>query len=221
MFIYLNLMSHILDLDLDIHVGYVYLSQLNETQLSAYSSRVGQLYSEYGPSVADTYGEANLSTIMKYSQYASMNGGSKPKAYVTQPQWGENNPISKSAYRCPSLNMYIDSDQDRTPIICTAYEPNLFYRNSHLNPDHPGTDLADRIRNVSNRYEPPFFITVYGGLNWQPGSTGGKTEFWSLLHSTLDSLGSDFITIGADEMARLATVACINGTESTCVRPKM
>jgi len=31
MFIYLNLMSHILDLDLDTHVGYVYLSQLNES----------------------------------------------------------------------------------------------------------------------------------------------------------------------------------------------
>ena len=201
--------------------GYVYLSRLTEIQLRAYSSRVGQLYSEYGPNVADTYGEANLSTMVKYSKYASMNGGAKPKAYVTQPQWGRNNSISKTAYKCPSLNMYIvesQSGEDRTPIICTA--TNLFYRNAGLHPSYPGKDLADRIRNVSQRYEPPFFITVYGGLNWQPGSTSGKTEFWSLLHSTVNALGTDFITIGADEMARLSTIACMNGTGSTCVRPK-
>ena len=31
---------------------------------------MGALYAEYGPSVVDTYGQANLSTIAKYSKYA-------------------------------------------------------------------------------------------------------------------------------------------------------
>ena len=48
---------------------------------------------------------------------------------------------------------------------------------------------------MADRYEPPFFLTVYGGLNWQPGSTGGKTEFWTLLHGTMNTLGEGFVAV--------------------------
>ena len=184
--------------------GYVYLGALNDAQLHRYASRTGQLYERYGPTVVDTYGQANMTVITKYSKFASLNG-TAPAAFVTQPLWSHSS-YSQDAWRCPALNLY---DQvDGTPIICTANDPNLFYRNRGLSPGHPGRDLADRIRNVSERYEPPFFITVYGGLNWQPGSTGGKTEFWTLLHSTMSYLGEQFEAIGASEMARLAKEAC-------------
>ena len=45
--------------------GYVYLGALSEEQLGRYATRTGQLYARYGPTVADTYGQANLSTIAK------------------------------------------------------------------------------------------------------------------------------------------------------------
>jgi hypothetical protein len=54
----------------------------------------------------------------------------------------------------------------------------------------------------------PWPAAADGGLNWQPGSTGGATEFWSLLHATIATLGDDFVAVGASEMARLAKVAC-------------
>ena len=34
--------------------GYVYLGSLSEQQLQRYTARVGKLYKEYGPEVADT-----------------------------------------------------------------------------------------------------------------------------------------------------------------------
>jgi hypothetical protein len=169
--------------------GYVYLGALTDEQLGRYAKRTGELYKRYGPSVADTYGQANLSTIAKYSA-AAAEGGMAPVAYVAQPLWARG-AYAQDAWRCPELNLY--SPHDGAPIICTANKPSLFYRNAGLNATHPGADLAARIRNVSKRYEPPFFITVYGGLNWQPGSTGGKTEFWALLHSTMAILGNDYV----------------------------
>jgi hypothetical protein len=199
--------------------GYVYLGALTDEQLERYAKRTGRLYQTFGPTVADTYGQANLSTIAKYSAAAAA-GGAAPAAYVAQPLWSHGT-YAKDAWRCPELNLY--SPADGTPIVCTANDPNLFYRNRGLSPDHPAKDLADRIRGAAARYEPPFFITIYGGLNWQPGSTGGKTEFWTLLQGTVDELGPDFVTVGAAEMARLARAACDvpggwpNGT-SSCAR---
>jgi len=184
--------------------GYVYLGALTDEQLSRYASRTGRLYEKYGPEVADTYGQANWSTIAKYSA-AAKKGGMAPSAYVAQPLWSHGS-YAQNAWRCPELNLY--SPADGTPIICTANSPNLFYRNRKLDPANPGKDLAERIRTVAAEYRPPFFITIYGGLNWQPGSTGGKTEFWTLLHATMAELGSDFVAIGASQMARLAKDAC-------------
>lgn len=48
--------------------GYVYLGALTDAQLQRYAARTGQLYAKYGPTVADTYGQANLSTIANYSK---------------------------------------------------------------------------------------------------------------------------------------------------------
>ena len=184
--------------------GYVYLGALTDAQLQRYAMRVGRLFASYGPTVVDTYGQANFSVIERYSEYAAQ-GGAAPQAYVAQPLWAHGS-YAEDAWRCPELN--IASPSDGTPIVCTSADPSLFYRNRGLNKDDPARDLAARIRNVSTRYEPPFFVTVYGGLNWQPGSTGGKTEFWTLLRATMDDLGSDYRAIGANEMARLAFEKC-------------
>ena len=148
--------------------GYVYLGALTDPQLAQYAKQVGRLYKEYGPEVADTYGQANFSTIAKYSQYAA-EGGMAPAAFVAQPLWSHGS-YAQDAWRCPELNLY--SPADGTPVICTANSPNLFYRNRGLNKTDPGKDLADRIRGVAARYEPPFFITIYvppQGLEpWSP-----------------------------------------------------
>ncbi len=48
--------------------GYVYLGALTDAQLQAYASRVGRLNKDYGVNVVDTYGNANLTTMQKYSQ---------------------------------------------------------------------------------------------------------------------------------------------------------
>ena len=101
--------------------GYVYLGALNEEQLQRYTSRVGQLFKKFGPEVADTYGQGNLTTIAKYSKYAAQ-GGMAPSAYVTQPLWSHG-AYAQGAYKCPELNLY--SPSDGTPIICTPNNPNV------------------------------------------------------------------------------------------------
>ena len=119
---------------------------------------------------------------------------------------------AENAWKCPnSLN--IRSTHTNTPIICTSNDPNLFYRNRGLDPDasNNGEILADRIRNVTAPYEPPFFVLIYGGLNWQPGSTSGTLEFWTLLESVMENLGEQYEAIGADEMARLSRDVCTDG----------
>ena len=65
--------------------------------------------------------------------------------------------------------------------------------------------------NVPTRWSSHCSFHRYGGLSWQPGTAHGKTEFWTLLHSTMASLnsnGTKFVATGASEMARLAKVAC-------------
>ena len=189
--------------------GYVYLGALSDAQLQKYASRVGRLFSEYGPSVADTYGQANLTTIEKYTKYAAM-GGDAPSAYVSQPLWAHGS-YGQDAFKCPRLNFRAN---DGTPVICTSNSPNLFYRNRGLSPSHPAQDLAARIFQAASASDDVRFITVYGGLNWQPGSTGGKTEFWTLLSDTMKLLGDDFVPIGSNEMARLAKESIINNNNT-------
>lgn len=184
--------------------GYVYLGALSEQQLERYTGRVGRLFQEYGPDVADTYGQGNLSTIAKYSRYAAAQGMA-PRAYVSQPLWSHG-VYAEDAFRCPELNLY--SPVDGTPIICTPNTPNLFYRNRGLNATNPAADLAGRIRTAAARYRPPYFITVYGGLAWQPGTAEGPLEFWTLLNGVMQDLGPGFVAVGASEMARLAASAC-------------
>jgi hypothetical protein len=189
--------------------GYVYLGDLTELQLQRYATRVGQLYKKYGPTVADTYGSANLSTIAKYSRYAAQ-GGLAPAAYVAsapRPFGAQSNTT------CPELNVF--SPADGTPIICTAHSPSLFYRNRHISQTDPAKDLAHRIRTVASRYKPPFFVTVYGGLKWTASDMSPKTEFFTLMHGTMDDLGTGFEAIGASEMARLSKLACQAHTHNT------
>jgi len=185
--------------------GYVYLSEMTNEQLERYATRVGRLFRQYGVDVADTYGHANLSTIKSYSAYAGREGGVAPAAYVTQPLWAHGS-YAEDSYRCPELNLY--SPTDGTPIICTSNEPNLFYRNRAINMTDPARDLADRIRGAAMQYIPPYFITVYGGLSWEPGTAQGPLEFWTLLEGIMSDLGDDFVAVGASEMARLARDAC-------------
>ena len=109
---------------------------------------------------------------------------------------------------CVSLYDLHTYRADGTPIICTAHSPSLFYRNRHISQKDPAKDLSSRIRKVSRRYKPPFFITVYGGLKWTASDTSPNTEFFTLMHATMADLGSDFEAIGASEMARLSKLAC-------------
>lgn len=137
---------------------YVYIGMLNEVQLQRYAGRVGRLFKEYGPEVADTYGQANLTTIAAYSKFAAQ-GGMAPTAYVSQPLWAYGD-YAEDAYKCPSYNMF--SPSDGTPIICTSHTPSLFYRNRNIDQKDPGADLGGRIRSLATQFEPPFFVTVYG-----------------------------------------------------------
>ena len=108
-----------------------------------------------------------------------------PSAYVSQPLWSHG-AYAQGAYKCPELNLY--SPSDGTPIICTPNTPNvssataspgccaavtllcceqLFYRNRGITKgSSPAAQLAARIRTAAARYEPPYFITIYGGLSW-------------------------------------------------------
>lgn len=83
---------------------------------------------------------------------------------------------------------------------------------SNNNVDFLGADLAMKIRNASQGWEPPFFITVYGGLTWTAAGLKPKEEFWFMLQRTMDVLGSDYVAVGANEMARLASSACTSST---------
>ena len=102
--------------------GYVYLGALTEPQLERYAARTGRLYATYGPTVADTYGQANLSTMALYSRYAQQ-GGVAPVAYVTQPEWSHG-AYAQDAWRCPQLNLYspavTPAASTPTPSTCTS-----------------------------------------------------------------------------------------------------
>jgi hypothetical protein len=196
--------------------GYVHLGALSESQLEAYATRAGRLYKEYMPenAPADTFGWANWSSLDKYKEYAA-KAGQAPGAFVAQPLTG-----SPGYMKCPVLNQ---NAADGTPLICTADQglgnqsfhdscgvrPSLLYRNLCIWSADPGADLAARIRSIAGKYEPPFFITVYGGLTWTASAQPPELEFFTLMHSTMEELGSEhFKAIGASEMARLAKDSC-------------
>ena len=64
---------------------------MDDMMLERYTKRVGRLFRNYGPSVADVYGQANFSVMDMYSKYAKLDGGMAPQAYVTQPLWVRSN----------------------------------------------------------------------------------------------------------------------------------
>ena len=145
--------------------------------------------------------------------------------------------VSFNVSMCHISHVHFPEQVDGTPIICTPNTPNLFYRNRNVNNRDPAGDLAQRIRTAAAQYEPPYFITIYGGLSWyvfqthdslfhnhsytlttyrtvgmvagrEPGTAHGNLEFWTLLHGIMKDLGDDFVAIGATELARLARDAC-------------
>lgn len=164
--------------------GYAYLGALSEPQMERYATRVGKMFAAYGPAsgmVADTYGSANLSTLATYAKYAKA-GGSAPIAYVSQPLWSHG-VYGENTYRCPVDNMF--SPADHAPLICTSNSPNLFYRNRGITPADPGAELAARILKASAKWEPPFFLTVYGGLAWTASARSPKEEFFFMMQRTM------------------------------------
>ena len=196
--------------------GYVHLGALSESQLEAYAMRAGRLFKDYMPenAPADTFGWANWSSLDKCKQYAA-KAGQAPGAFVAQPLTG-----SPGYMKCPVLNQ---NAADGTPLICTADQglgnqsfddhcgawPSLLYRNRGIWAADPSADLAARIQTIAGKYEPPFFVTVYGGLKWTAGGQDPELELFTLMHATMEELGSEhFKAIGASEMARLAKDAC-------------
>ena len=202
--------------------GYVHLGALDEAQLEAYATRAGRLFKEYMPkdAPADTFGWANWSSLDTYKKFAAA-AGQAPGAFVAQPLTG-----TQGYFKCPVLNQ---NSADGTPLICTADQglgdqsvqdscgkwPSLLYRNRGIWSENPGADLAARIRSIAGKYEPPFFVTVYGGLKWTAGSQDPRQEFFTLMHSTMADLGEQFKAIGASEMARLARDSCPHAREQS------
>jgi len=190
--------------------GYAMLDQFSAPQLDAYAARVGRLLAAYGPSVVDSYGYANLSTMQRYAAAAAAGGGA-PSLFVSQPNWDQR---AYAPYHCAQDNMWLP---DGTPVVCSSYDPQLFYYKDGLIPFAPAEELALRIRRVAEKHAPPFFILVYGGLSafGNPlGKSGGPlheglpwTDFWSLIQKTMQHLGDDFVAVGATELARLAREA--------------
>ena len=179
--------------------GYVFLNQLSKKQLQVYGNRVGALISQYGPTVIDTYGYANLTVHENYRQ-AIIAGGSSPDAFVTQPNWPN---VAYAPFHCSNnSNMVL---KDGTPLVCTSGKPKLFYYSDDLNTECPSCDLADRIEKVAREHPPPYFVLAYGGLQAAGGAdVKSNKNFFPLLQQTIKRLGDDFITVGATEMARLA-----------------
>ena len=186
--------------------GYVFLNQLAPEQLSVYGKRVGRLVDTYGPDIIDTYGYANLSVHENYRS-AIVDGGATPAAFVTQPNWPN---VAYSPFHCKDdSNMVL---ADGTPLICTSGKPELFYYSQSLSESCPSCDLAERIRKVASRHEPPYFVLVYGGLQAFGGADKKSNKnFFTLLRATVEQLGDSFVTLGSHEMARLSREAGSSG----------
>merc|ERR1711953_1493416 len=123
-------------------------------------------------------------------------GGQGPDAFVTQPNWDQK---QYDPFRCETENMALS---DGTPLICTSGSPKLFYYSGTLNVACPSCDLARRIQTVAQKHSPPYFITVYGGLQAFGGSEQkSKKNFYTLLGDTIGKLGDEYVIIGASEMA--------------------
>mmetsp|Transcript_25717 Transcript_25717/g.55710 ORF Transcript_25717/g.55710 Transcript_25717/m.55710 type:complete len:136 (+) Transcript_25717:3-410(+) len=95
---------------------------------------------------------------------------------------------------------------DGTPLLCTnSGADDLFYIPGSMGKQScPSCELARRINAVAAAHQPPYFITVYGGLKWTAASGSPALEFWTLWSETLAKLDSNVVPVGAQEMARLA-----------------
>ena len=94
------------------------------------------------------------------------------------------------------------------PLICTSGDPQLFYYSQGLDSACPSCDLAQRIETVAKQHPPPYFVTVYGGLQANGGSEViSKKNFLTLVGDTYGRLGSEFVPVRAPELARLAKEA--------------
>ena len=72
----------------------------------------------------------------------------------------------------------------------------------------PSCDLAARIEKAAKKHPPPFFVLVYGGLQAFGGvETASPLNFFTLQSDAMERLGSEFVTVGASELARLAREA--------------
>ena len=181
---------------------------MSRPQLERYGRRVGQLTAKYGPHVFDTYGYANLEQHVAYAKAAAAAGGA-PAAFVSQPNWVGAVAQGKAPFdpwHCPSDNLLLP---EGTPLVCASGLPNLFYYSGGLDAHCPSCDLARRIEQAATKQPPPFFVLVYGGLQAFGGvENASKKSFFTLLEDTVARLEPHkYVTVGADEMARLAKEA--------------
>ena len=141
--------------------------------------------------------------------HALAAGGNAPAAFVTQPNWAPwTHAQAYKPWRCEPDGGNLVLADGRTPLICTSNSPQLFYYSTTLNASCPSCDLAARIEKAAKKHPPPFFVLVYGGLQAFGGvETASPLNFFTLQSDAVERLGSEFVTVGASELARLAREA--------------
>ena len=179
--------------------GYVYYGRMSDAQIETFATRCGRLMKEYGPAVIDTFGQTGdqantFSVLTNFSRYAAA-AGVAPSFYISQPTGCCINYATFDCSKAASLDLMLP---DNTPLICTAAD--VFYIGGP-------SGIAANINNLAAAHTPPFFITVYGLLKWTANDLDPTKEFWTAWANITSHLNSNIITVGAQEMARLAREA--------------
>ena len=72
--------------------------------------------------------------------------------------------------------------------------------------------IASNINKLAAANKPPFFITVYGLLKWTASDLDPTKEFWTAWANITAGLDANIVPVGAQEMARLAREAGVEGS---------
>lgn len=166
--------------------AYVQLASLPDGG-DKYIARAGQLMAQHGPYTADLYGECQFTA--NYTALASRNGGRAPDLYICH---------NSSAFNAQA------NVADGTPVV--GEDGKLFYYlGTAEKKDVPAAKyVADAIRADAEAHAAPFFYSVYGGLPAVVSTIGEEVDLNQMAADVMTELGSDYLALTSDEMARLA-----------------
>ena len=179
--------------------GYVYVDSLGP-HASGYEQRAVECMQQFNLSVVDVgvasawWPATRMASIATYNSRAHGHIHTFLNACGTH--WGQR------------INTWLDNGTPVINSVCVGPRNTtdghfLYYYRGSLNQTDPAGDLAGRIETAAVEHKEKghaLFMVVFGGL----GLYGHEDNFFLFLRRVMGHLGTDFVAVGAHELARLA-----------------